>query len=214
MTEEQKESLERVKIFQLITFELAKWARETNNLQGFERSMALNAGLQLTKGDISAKLALNAVRIYQAAMQKGFKPSSEKMFGNLPSVELTKPSVEPFYNLMTNYTEETSPPKKSMDEAMWDAIKEVTNNRSAFLQWCATKLEEAGEIDALIEVDYSQKNQEIHGYNYSEKQVSLIFLFQYLMANEIIDSKSDVQFLDKLTLLFLIWSKTKPTPRD
>ena len=42
MTEEQKESLERVKDIPANNFfELAKWARETNNLQGFERSMPL-----------------------------------------------------------------------------------------------------------------------------------------------------------------------------
>ena len=58
-------------------FELAKWARETNNLQGFERSMAFNAGRQLANGEISAKLALNAVRIYDVAISRGFRPSDQ-----------------------------------------------------------------------------------------------------------------------------------------
>ena len=77
-SKEQKEAIKRVKDIPANNFfELASWARETNNLQGFQRSMAFNAGRALTNGEISARLAEPAVKIYDLAVSRGFRPSEQ-----------------------------------------------------------------------------------------------------------------------------------------
>ena len=47
------------------------------DLQGFQRSMAFNAGRALSNGEISARLAESAVKIYDLAVSRGFRPSEQ-----------------------------------------------------------------------------------------------------------------------------------------
>lgn len=56
-----------------IWFKIAKWAKETNNLKGYQRSMAVNIGKALKRGGApSIKLAQQGVKIYSEAGRLGF----------------------------------------------------------------------------------------------------------------------------------------------
>lgn len=56
-----------------IWFKIAKWAKETNNLKGYQRSMAVNIGRALKRGGApSIKLSQQGVKIYSEAERLGF----------------------------------------------------------------------------------------------------------------------------------------------
>jgi hypothetical protein len=56
-----------------IWFKIAKWAKETNNLKSYQRSMAVNIGKAIKRGGRpSIKLARQGVTIYSEAKRLGF----------------------------------------------------------------------------------------------------------------------------------------------
>lgn len=58
-------------------FAVAQWAKETHNLQPWQRQLAFSIGRNLSKGwDISAKQAVQAIRLLGEAQRLGFRPSS------------------------------------------------------------------------------------------------------------------------------------------
>ncbi len=57
-------------------FELSHWAKETNNLQGWQRGIAFDLGRRAKNGrDPSRKQAAQAVKILEEATRLGFRPS-------------------------------------------------------------------------------------------------------------------------------------------
>ena len=57
-------------------FAVARWAKETKNLQPWQRQIAFTIGQCLSKGwDISARQAAQAHRLMEEAQRLGFRPS-------------------------------------------------------------------------------------------------------------------------------------------
>ena len=57
-----------------VWYALSKWARETGNFQGWQRSLAFNVGQAIARGkDPSFKQAIQALKVYEEAVSKGFK---------------------------------------------------------------------------------------------------------------------------------------------
>ena len=58
-------------------FAVARWAKETHNLQPWQRQIAFTIGQYLSKGwDISAKQATQARRLMEEARRLGFRSTS------------------------------------------------------------------------------------------------------------------------------------------
>jgi len=77
-TEEEKEVIEKVKNVPANTwFSISKWAKETNNLQSWQRSLLFSIGTILSRGkNPTYKQANQAFNAYNIAVTKGFNESS------------------------------------------------------------------------------------------------------------------------------------------
>jgi|SRR6266567_7216720 len=59
-------------------FAVARWAKETHNLQPWQRQIAFTIGQYLTKGwEISARQAAQAGRLMEEAQRLGFRSNAE-----------------------------------------------------------------------------------------------------------------------------------------
>jgi hypothetical protein len=78
LTDEEEAAKNRVEAVAAETwFELSKWAKQTENLQGWERSLAFSLGRNALAGKPpSRKQANQGVRILDAAQKLGFRPSA------------------------------------------------------------------------------------------------------------------------------------------
>ena len=79
MTEEEEAAKKKVEEVSAETwFELSKWAKQTENLQGWERSLAVSLGRNASAGKApSRKQAAHGARILDEATRLGFAPTPE-----------------------------------------------------------------------------------------------------------------------------------------
>ncbi len=60
-------------------YALSKWAKETDNFQGWQRSIVFSVGQLIARGKKpSYKQAVQALKVYNEASQKGFQPGIQK----------------------------------------------------------------------------------------------------------------------------------------
>lgn len=76
-TEEETAIIDRVKSINSKTwFALSKWAKETNNYQGWQRSIVFSVGQVIARGKTpSYKQSVQALKVYEDAIRKGFNVS-------------------------------------------------------------------------------------------------------------------------------------------
>ena len=74
VTEEEAAIIERASSINATTwYALSKWAKETNNFQGWQRSIAFSVGQALARGKKpSYKQSVQAIKVYDEAKDKGF----------------------------------------------------------------------------------------------------------------------------------------------
>ena len=74
-TSEQQDALDRAAELDGDVFKaISSWAKETNNLQPFQRSICYSVGRTKSYGkQISGKQALHAMKAYDEAISLGFK---------------------------------------------------------------------------------------------------------------------------------------------
>jgi hypothetical protein len=61
-----------------VWFEIANWARVTGNMKPHQRSMCFNTGRKISRGGDLSRLAPLALKAYEEALGKGFKPGIKK----------------------------------------------------------------------------------------------------------------------------------------
>lgn len=76
VTEDEEKIIERAAGVQASTwYALSKWAKETNNFQGWQRSIVFSVGQLIAREKKpSLKQSIQALKVYDEAVMKGFKP--------------------------------------------------------------------------------------------------------------------------------------------
>ena len=75
-TAEETAEIERAKSIPASTwYSLSRWSKETNNFQGWQRSIVFSVGQLIARGKSpSYKQSVQALKVYDAALDKGFVP--------------------------------------------------------------------------------------------------------------------------------------------
>ena len=76
VTEDEEKIIERAANIPASTwYALSKWAKETNNFQGWQRSIVFSVGQLIARGKKpSLKQSVQALKVYDEAESKGYRP--------------------------------------------------------------------------------------------------------------------------------------------